>query len=437
MTARPASGRRTWLIAVSAFALGALLIWVARPWFAAQPVPPPLPVIDTRSLDPAVTRALTNALILAKTEPRSARAWGNLGLVLHANDYLREASAAYQYAQHLEPKNARWPYLRGMLLLPQASALELLRQAATLAPTEAITHLRLAQALTDHGHFEEAGREYANLLRHNPDNHLARLGQARLEIAMNKFSSATETLKPVLNDPQIGRESYALLAFALRGMDKPGAADAARQVAETFPPSPAWPDPYLSLVASHRLGEQHRAEEAKQLLEQGQLDKAKEIIDATLRDYPNSAESWLLLGRLQLKQKDCAGAQASAKRHLEIQPQSVNGYSQLGIALLCLERYSEAASALQQAVALKPDFGQAHFNLGFALARQGQGERAIPSFRNAIRCSPDFIDSYIVLADLLAQSGEKGDARQVLEQARALDPSDQRIEALARRLAER
>src|SRR5687767_10842936 len=85
---RPTPGRKTWLLAGMAFALGALLVWVARPWLAGRSAPPPLPMIDTRALDPAVARSLTNALASAKTEPHSAKAWGNLGLVLHANDYL-------------------------------------------------------------------------------------------------------------------------------------------------------------------------------------------------------------------------------------------------------------------------------------------------------------------------------------------------------------
>ena len=187
-------------------------------------------------------------------------------------------------------------------------------------------------------------------------------------------------------------------------------------------------------IVELRLGLKAWSDKAQQLLSEGKHAEVAPIIDRLMKSYPDAAESWLLLGRWRLEQNDCAGAEMALRRLLQIAPDSVNAHWQLGVALVCLERYSEAVPILQRAVELKPDFGEAHFNLGFALARAGNGHAAIPSFRNAIRYNPDLIDPYITLADLLAQTGETREATNFLARALQLDPSDDRAKILLRRI---
>ncbi len=104
------------------------------------------------------------------------------------------------------------------------------------------------------------------------------------------------------------------------------------------------------------------------------------------------------------------------------------------MALLCQERYAEAADSFERAVQLKPDFGEAHYNLGFALARTGRGRDALQPFRDAIRFSPEFIDAYILLADLLHQTGGRDEAGRVIQRALELDPGDERAKILRERI---
>ena len=183
-----------------------------------------------------------------------------------------------------------------------------------------------------------------------------------------------------------------------------------------------------------RVGLKAWSDEAQQLLSASNHTIAAPVIDRLLKAYPDAPESWLLLGRWRLEQNDCAGAEQALRQLLQISPDSINAHWQLGVALICLERYSEAVPILQRAVELKPDFGEAHFNLGFALARSGNGRAAIASFRNAIRYNPDLIDPYITLADLLAQTGEAQDAANLLARALQLDPEDERAKTLLRRI---
>jgi tetratricopeptide (TPR) repeat protein len=187
-------------------------------------------------------------------------------------------------------------------------------------------------------------------------------------------------------------------------------------------------------VINLRVGLKAWSDKAQQLLSERKHAAAAPLIDQLVTTYPNAPDSWLLLGRLRLDQNDCTGAETALRRLLQIAPDSVNAHWQLGIALICQQRYREAVPILQRAVELKPDFGEAHFNLGFALARSGDGRAAIPYFRNAIRYNPEMIDPYITLADLLAQTGDVQQATDLLKRALQLNPADERAQTLLRRI---
>jgi len=239
-------------------------------------------------------------------------------------------------------------------------------------------------------------------------------------------------------------EAWGKLAMLLHAYELQEQADACyHRAAALDRKSPRWSRLHDALehgvapaeIAELRIGLKGWSDEAQRLLSARNYTIAAPLIDQLIKTYPDAPESWLLLGRWRLEQNDCAGAEQALRRLLQISPDSINAHWQLGVALICLERYSEAIPILQRAVDLKPDFGEAHFNLGFALARSGNGRAAIPSFRNAIRYNPDLIDPYITLADLLAQTGETRDATNLLARVLQLDPEDERAKTLLRRIA--
>jgi tetratricopeptide (TPR) repeat protein len=269
-----------------------------------------LPAIDATGFEPVIVTQIETAVSDVRTNPRSAAAWGKLGMVLHAYELFAPAHDCYDHAAALDRKNSRWAQL----------------------------HDAVEQGVI----------------------------------------------------PQ----EVSTLRIGLKG----------------------WSD------------------QSQQLLSNGKHAEAARLIDRLVKTYPNAAEPWLLLGRLRLEQNDCMGAETALRRLLQISPDSVNAHFQLGIALICVERYTEAVPILQRAVELKPDFGEAHFNLGFALARSGNGHAAISAFRNAIRYNPDMVDPYITLADLLSQTGEIQEATNLLGRALQLNPADERAHTLLRRL---
>ena len=179
------------------------------------------------------------------------------------------------------------------------------------------------------------------------------------------------------------------------------------------------------------------SDRAQAYLMAGRAADARPLVDRLVREHPDFAETWLLLGRAQYLQNQPAAAEQSFRRFLQMDSQSVNGHFQLGMSLLAQKRYPEAVATFQYATGLKRDFGPAFFNLGFALARSGKPREAIPAFQEAIRYNPEIIDAYILLADLHLQLGERAEAIDLAKLAEQLDPGDRRLPTLRRKIEQK
>jgi tetratricopeptide (TPR) repeat protein len=115
----------------------------------------------------------------------------------------------------------------------------------------------------------------------------------------------------------------------------------------------------------------------------------------------------------------------------------LNGLTQLGLALLCQQRWTNAAAVLEQALQRKPDFAQAHANLGLARSRTGDGAGAIRAYEEALRCSPGDPGYHVALAEELLRASRFAEAVSHLERALALDPRNARARALRERMGAR
>jgi len=398
---------------------------------------PPAPVIPVGGFEPILAAQITQAVAQVQAQRGSGKAWGNLAITLQVHELTAEADHCFGWATRLDPREPRWPYLHALLLRERdhPASLALLSQAAhrMTAPVE-IVQLRLAEELVEAGRIEEARQHFEQVLRTFPTQPAALVSLAELDRAQNQAAQALDRLQPALLHPTTARRAHLLLAAIERQLGNGEAADQAAGKAATLPPDAPLPDPWLEETVPFRIGRKAWAERAQQLLAQGRHAEVDPILQQLLQHYPDAPEVWLLRGRLHFERHDCQGAEIPLRRHLSLSPDSVNGLAQLGMVLLCLERYAEAVGPLERCLQLKPDFAEAHFNLGFALARSGRGQQAMDAFRQAIRFSPNFLDPHITLADLLIQSGDKAEATTVLDRALQLNPRDERAQELRRRL---
>lgn len=408
-----------------------LLLLLAGCSRSSSPPPPQQPSLAAPPnpgralLDPALSQRIETNRLAVIAAPQSADAWGALGQSFEAAEFLDEAQLCYKRASELDPASVRWRYLLALRQLQNdpGSALSNLRGvAAILPPTNDAPRLRLAQALVERGHFEEARTNLNILLAQNPAHAAARLELARVEFASGELAPASALLQPCLTNPHTARPALLLLSqVQQRAGDSNSAAALARRAA-SLPRPYDWPDPYLREVQSLLTDQKNVADRANALMMQRRIPEAEDLLSESLARDPQNAEVLLLLGRLRIQQRRCDEAAELLQRHLAIRTNSLQGCVQLGLAHYCASRWAAAADAFQTAVNLKPDFAQAHYNLGLALARDHRSAAAIEAFRTALRCQPGDPAAHAALAEEHLRLGQRDQARSEAENALQLDP---------------
>src|SRR5207248_10811259 len=84
-------------------------------WYASRPTVPDPPPVPDQVTDPNVRAKVVQARDAVLSDPRSAAAWGEYGLVCRANGLAAESNVCFAQAVRLDPTDARWPYLIGLL----------------------------------------------------------------------------------------------------------------------------------------------------------------------------------------------------------------------------------------------------------------------------------------------------------------------------------
>jgi cytochrome c-type biogenesis protein CcmH/NrfG len=99
------------LIAAGACLAGGVALYVGT----LRPRPSP-PVVARAEVEPAVWAVIENARQAVQASPRSAQAWGRLGMVLLAHRFPAEAVICFKEAEKSDGLDLRWPYYLGMAL---------------------------------------------------------------------------------------------------------------------------------------------------------------------------------------------------------------------------------------------------------------------------------------------------------------------------------
>ena len=121
---------------------------------------------------------------------------------------------------------------------------------------------------------------------------------------------------------------------------------------------------------------------------------AQSLCRSLLREVPNHFFAMQLLGVSVLECGQFDEAKLILERAVALEPASAEVHAHLGFALLKLKRHDEARACCEKAIALKPDVPTAHRNLGIALLRLELGEQAVAAFTAAIQLNPNDVESH-------------------------------------------
>jgi tetratricopeptide (TPR) repeat protein len=391
------------------------------------------PTVELHDADPAVATVIARARQQVQQSPRSAAAWGKLGMVLAAHDFRAEANRCFAQAERLDPQELRWPYFQGITLSqgnPEA-ALAKFRRAVELAGDGfAECRLRLAEVLLAQGLFDEAEEHYHRVLKWDAHQPRAHLGLGRLAHERGHPQKALDHLAEATASSHARKAALTLRAEIHQRLgDSAATAQDLRQASE-LPDDASWPDALVEEVEQLQVGLQARLARADHLLGQNRLAEAAAWLQQLADDYPEATPAWLGLGQALTRSGDVVAAERVLRTAVARTPASAEAHFALGVALFQQGNPDAAAECFRQATALKPSYALAHYNLGHCLILQEKRPSAIESFRAAVRCRPHYAEAHVNLADLLLQEGRAAEAVEHLQDALRLNPHDVRARKL-------
>ena len=109
---------------------------------------------------------------------------------------------------------------------------------------------------------------------------------------------------------------------------------------------------------------------------------------------PSYADGWVNVGRARLTEGDLAGAEASLRQALEVDPGLAKTHFFLGTALKQSGRYDEALPHLRQAAALYPRDRVVRNQIGRLLFLKRQYREAIAELKQVLAIDPEDLQAH-------------------------------------------
>jgi tetratricopeptide (TPR) repeat protein len=442
--AAPKLRRRRWLLAALALILMAGAAAGGWWWFRLQPPPdPPMPpdIAETE-----VRQAIEAARQRVLKSPRSADAWGFLGMTLVAHLFDREADRCFAEASRLDSSDARWPYARGLIALKRDPdhALDYLRRAAALEKSpddRASMRMQLAESLLERDQVDEAAGLFREELSRKPDDARAAYGLGLVALARNDPAAAQQYFSTARASPYAKKKATAELAKLARARGDDATAAALDRESADLPEDPPWPDPLLDRTLELRVGRRRREREVMELERAQRFQEAADMYLRQIEEDPNAASAYTGAGMDLFRLGQYDRAFGLLREGVRRDPDSSDAHFHLAQALFTRaekewqqmpgdERlkglFREAAGHAEKAAGLKPDFAQAYLFWGLSLKYLGEPAAAVAPLRKGVACRPEEIELQLALGEALMDSGQGKEAKTYLENARRLDPNDPR-----------
>ena len=135
----------------------------------------------------------------------------------------------------------------------------------------------------------------------------------------------------------------------------------------------------------------------------GRFRDSEALLDDYLSEHADDFHALGMKAAELFSRGDAIGAEHLYRRLLEIEPNFVLAYGQLGYITMVQTRFAEAEEYFTTYRFIAPEQANPHDSLGELYTIQGRYDEAAMSFENAIRIKPDFWPSYsgLVRARLL------------------------------------
>ena len=219
------------------------------------------------------------------------------------------------------------------------ASIQMAQAAVLVAPQMGPAWIALGQALKAAGRFEEAQNTYAQAIKLDGMNPLARVALGELDIAAGHPEKAVREFELALQRDPALIPAIVGLGHALGCMERFSEALDRYEAALSLRPGV----PELEFAAAFALARLGRAKEAEFRYRR------------SLSSRPDFAAAWLNLGCLLREQGRDLYAEAALRRAVELRPDLVAGWIDLALLARDCSRIGEAEAHLRRAFALSPD----------------------------------------------------------------------------------
>ena len=387
--------------------------------FAAQPASPAaarmVALPDVSRLHPSVQRQLHGvyrSLLLAVRDPDGSaalrsEAFGDMGVLFLAAEFLVEAEQCFRNAEALAPGDFRWAYYLGHVHQRAGAltqAIDRFERAVDLRPAAAAARVWLIRAHLNAGRPGSAAPHVREALDRHPGVPAVRVeagrvalalgddqgGVAHLTAALDMHPEATVIHYPLaMAYRRLGNLERVRYHLARRGGRASGGAEAG---------VPArLPDPLLAALRGRLRNPQSYRDRAFQAAAVGDWPVASAWFREAVEAEPEYAAMRLNLGSTLERMGDARGARAQFETAIRLDPRAARAHYSLGLLLERAGRDAAAVERFTAAVVHRPSFVAAHLSLADALRRTGRTEQALTHYRRVIALEP---------ADAAARFGE-------------------------------
>jgi tetratricopeptide (TPR) repeat protein len=342
---------------------------------------------------------------LISLDRRNVDAWLNLGKAQRSAGFFEEAAGSFAVAVSIDPERKEAAEERDESL--QAAGILEVGHVEGAADTLCQRYLQASRLLEALGEPESALGEVNRCLELEPGNREALRRRAQLQLTMGHLEEALASIKEALRwsmDPRFLLDLEALMHRM--GRDREG-----KEVLERVEDIEARRREALislgrgeerALELSERLldDDLSRAIQALALLRSGRFNETEALLNELLRTFPLTPELINQLGVCLRFQGELERAREVLQRALEISPRYADAWNNLGCVFYVSGAQEEAEGCYKQALLVRkvPEY---LVNLGISQLSLGNLEGAGESFMHALRMAhlPEAINGLGMVAE--------------------------------------
>ncbi|MFT6094765.1 MAG: tetratricopeptide (TPR) repeat protein [Pseudohongiellaceae bacterium] len=393
---------------------------------------------------------------LVKTYPAQLSIRTSLVQLLAQNTQYMEALSELDALVKLEDLTADHILLRAQIQqsmqLP-SDALKTLRSGVRRFDDDQDLRLSYARLLIQNQDFEAAQGQFKILMDQRPNDWETLFSIALLDLEMEDYPEAIQQLDRLVAEDQRLDESEYYLGFSYEKLEE--FTEAIRHYKNVrIGTTNFLPAQQQATRLAIQLGQLDKAHEwilersrgnprlevilttieSGALVQNGHIDRAKDLLDSALNKYLNDTD--LLFSRVLIYDtlKDRVGSETDLRQIILMKPDDSRALNHLGYMLADqTERYQEALELLERAIDISPDDPAILDSLAWAQYKLGQYEESLSNLRKAFVTFPDHeVASHI--GEVLWTMGRRDEARKVWADALVDRPDSELIREAMERL---